>query len=187
MHSILSWDTYLLQLINNKWHNDLFDFIMPWLRNAAMWAPLYFFLILVVLSNFRKTGWWWVVFAIATVVITNYVSSNLIKENIIRLRPCNNPALACWLRVLVAYRPQSSSFTSSHAANHFCMAVFLYLTLKNEIGKWSFLFFIWAIGICYAQMYVGVHYPIDITGGAIIGILIGYLTGSLFNKKLGLA
>ena len=187
MQTILHWDRYLLWLINNKWHNDFFDFLMPWLRNAPVWTPFYFFMVLLVLTNYKKTGWWWVLFAVGTVVLTNYVSSNLIKDHILRLRPCNDPAVASWLRVLVVYRPQSSSFTSSHAANHFCMAVFLYATLKNEVGKWSLLFFVWALSICYAQMYVGVHYPIDVAGGALIGILIGYLTGRSFNKKFALA
>jgi undecaprenyl-diphosphatase len=187
MHTILHWDESLLRLINDKWHNDFFDFLMPWLRNATAWVPLYFFLGLFILTNYKKTGCYLIFFAAASVILSNYVSSNLVKEFIFRLRPCNDPALQSWLRVLVAYRPQSSSFTSSHAANHFCMAMFLFVTLKNEIGKWSLLFFIWAASICYAQVYVGVHYPIDVTCGAIIGILIGYLTGSLFNKKFVLA
>jgi undecaprenyl-diphosphatase len=86
----------------------------------------------------------------------------------------------------VGYRPQSSSFTSSHAANHFGMAIFLYLTLKNDFGKWPLLFFLWAFSISFAQVYVGVHYPLDVTCGALIGILIGYLCGKSFNRNYGL-
>jgi len=187
MHTILNWDHALLKLINYQWQNDFFDFLMPWLRNATAWVPLYFFLGLFLLANYKKTGWWCIIFAAATVILTNYVSSNLIKENIPRLRPCNNPDLASWLRVLVPYRPQSSSFVSSHAANHFSMATFLYIALKDEIGKWAYLFFFWAASICYAQMYVGVHYPIDVASGALVGFIIGYLAGTLFNKKFALA
>ncbi len=186
MEQVFAYDKQLFRSINYGWQNSFFDWLMPWLRNSTVWIPLYLFLVLFTLVNYKKTGWWWVVFAACTVILTDFVSSKIIKENIIRLRPCNDPAIADWVRVLVGYRPQSSSFTSSHATNHFGMAMFLYLTLKQHWGKWPLLFFVWAFSICLAQVYVGVHYPIDVTCGALIGILIGYLTGKLFNKNYGL-
>lgn len=186
MEPLFNFDRRLLHLINYDWHNDFFDWLMPWLRNSLLWAPLYLFMIVFAVVNYKKTGWWWVLFALCTVTISDLVSSRLIKENIIRLRPCNDPALASWLRVLVGYRPQSSSFTSSHAANHFAMAMFVFTTFKTQFKKWPYLFFIWAFCICYAQVYVGVHYPLDVTSGALIGILIGYLPALVFNRNYGL-
>lgn len=186
MKQLLSYDQHLFKIINNQWSNSFFDWLMPWLRNSNMWIPLYLFLLLLVTINFKKTGWWWVVFAAGTVILTDFVSSSIIKNNIIRLRPCNEPDIASWIHVLVGYRPQSSSFTSSHAANHFGMAMFLYLTLRSHFNKWPVLFFFWAFGISFAQVYVGVHYPIDVTCGGLIGILIGYLCGKSFNKNYGL-
>jgi membrane-associated phospholipid phosphatase len=186
MDQLLLYDKHLFKLINYSWHNGFFDWLMPWLRNSNVWIPLYFFLLLFAVLNYKKTGWWWIVFAAGTVVFTDFVSSDIIKHNIIRLRPCNDPSIADWVRVLVGYRPQSSSFTSSHAANHFGMAMFLYLTLKEHTGKWGNIFFLWALCISFAQVYVGVHYPLDITCGALIGILIGYLCGKSFNRNYGL-
>lgn len=186
MQALLDWDQSFFRLINTRWTNDFFDFLMPWLRNSEAWVPLYFFLILFAVINYKKTGWWWVAFAAATAIVSDFVSSDLIKQNIIRLRPCNEPAIADWVRVLVGSRPQSSSFTSSHAANHFAMAMFFYISLKDQLGKWPLLFFLWAFSICYAQVYVGVHYPLDVACGGIIGILIGYLSGRSFNKNFGL-
>ena len=94
--------------------------------------------------------------------------------------------MADGLRVLVNYRPQSFSFTSSHAFTHFAMATFFYLTLKKYLGNWMLLAFAWAAIIAYAQVYVGVHFPADVVGGAVFGILVGYLLGKLFNKQFGL-
>ena len=51
------------------------------------------------------------------------------------------------------------------------------------MGKWAWLFFIWAGSISYAQMYVGVHYPVDIICGAAVGLLVGYTTATIFNKN----
>ena len=183
MHKIIQLDRALFKLINQTWHNELFDSIFPLIRNSIFWIPLYLFLLIFMLINFKKGVLWWAIFAACTAILTDFVSSKLIKENIIRLRPCNDPALADTMRFLLNYRPQSSSFTSSHAATHFALAVFFYLTLKNFIGKWALLFFLWAFLIVYAQVYVGVHFPLDIICGAIIGIAIGYFTGYTFNKK----
>jgi membrane-associated phospholipid phosphatase len=183
---VLQFDLKIFTLVNNQCSNVFFDWLMPWLRNSVMWAPLYLFVILFVTINFKKNGWWWVLFAIGTAILTDFVSSGLIKHNIIRLRPCNDPALVNMVKVLVGYRPQSSSFTSSHAANHFAVAYFLYNTLKNKFGKKMFLFFVWAFSISFAQVYVGVHYPLDIFCGAIVGLFIGYLTSNQYNKNYGL-
>lgn len=187
MQPLLSYDRQLFRLINNGCSNAFFDWLMPWVRNAEMWYPFYLFLLLLVLINFKKTGCWWLLFAVLTVFASNFVSSSIIKEHIWRLRPCNDPGMASWIHVLVGYRPQSSSFTSSHAANHFSMAMFFYITLRPRFNKWPVLFFLWAFLISIAQVYVGVHYPLDITAGALIGILIGYLSGKLFNRNFGLA
>ncbi len=186
MNQLLTFDKYFFKVINNYWSNTFFDWLMPWLRNSEMWYPLYLFLILFIVINYKKTGWIWLLFALGTVILCDFVSSKIIKENIIRLRPCNEPDIASWVHVLVGYSPQSSSFTSSHATNHFGMAMFFYLTLKQRFDKWTILFFFWAFSISFAQVYVGVHYPIDIICGGLIGILIGYLSGKSFCKNYGL-
>jgi undecaprenyl-diphosphatase len=186
MNHLLSYDKHLFKIINNQWSNPFFDWLMPWLRNSEMWYPLYVFLLILVAVNFKKNVWWWLLFAAGTVILTDFISSGIIKNNIIRTRPCNDVEIASWIHVLVGYRPQSSGFTSSHAANHFGLAMFFHLTLMRYISKWTVLFFFWAFAISFSQVYVGVHYPLDITCGGLIGILIGYLSGKSFNKNYGL-
>jgi undecaprenyl-diphosphatase len=74
------------------------------------------------------------------------------------------------------------SFTSSHAANHFGLAMFLFMSLIPLFKKYTWLFFIWAGIISYAQVYVGVHYPLDVLAGAMIGLVVGKLNGMIFKK-----
>lgn len=186
MEQLLSYDRQLFKIINNQWSNGFFDWLMPWLRNSPVWIPFYLFMLLLVAVNFKKNVWWWIIFAAGTAILTDFISSGIIKNNVMRTRPCNNPDFASWIHILVGYRPQSSSFTSSHATNHFGIAMFLYLTLKPYIKKWAPLFFLWAFSISFAQVYVGVHYPLDICCGGLIGILIGYLCAKSFNKNYGL-
>jgi len=184
---LFAYDLRLFRVINSDWHNPFFSWLMPWMRNGDLWYPLYLFLILLVLFNFKKSGWIWVIFAIGTVIVSDLISSNIIKEHVWRLRPCNNPEYSSWINIMVGYRPQSSSFTSSHAANHFAMATFLYISLHKKFGRWPLVFFLWAAMIAYSQVYVGVHYPADIIAGGLIGMIIGYLSGRSFNRNYGLA
>ncbi len=186
MQQVLELDKHLFTIINSKWHSNFLDATLPLLRHAMVWAPFYLFMILFGLINFKKTGVWWVLFAAGTVALTNIISSDFIKENIFRLRPCNDPEMAANLRFLLSYKPQSSSFTSSHAANHFGLAAFFFFTLSPKIGKWAWLFFAWATIVIYAQVYVGVHYPLDVICGGLVGFLFGYLSARSFNKNYSL-
>ena len=76
------------------------------------------------------------------------------------------------------------SFPSSHAANHFGMAVFWYWSiLKITRKKWKWLW-VWASAICYAQVYVGLHFPSDIAAGALLGMGIGIFMVKVFEYCL---
>ncbi|MGN6508244.1 MAG: phosphatase PAP2 family protein [Chitinophaga sp.] len=185
MNGLLTWDLRLFFYINSKWTNGFFDFLLPWLREPYVWAPLYLFLLIFVPLNFRWRGFFWLVFFIITFAITDQ-SSMFFKNLVGRLRPGNDPLIAPYVRVLVSYYPRSGSFTSSHAANHFGLAMFCFLTLRRHIGKWAWLFFVWAASICYAQVYVGVHYPLDIAGGALLGMLAGLMSGGFFQRRIRL-
>ena len=135
--------------------------------------------------NFRKRSIPWILLVSATAAATDLISSRIIKPGFGRIRPCNDPELASGIRMLADYCGQNGSFTSSHAANHFGMAMFLFITLKPIWGNWCWLFFFWAAFICYAQVYIGVHFPLDVTGGAIFGCLVGYLTARLSIHQYG--
>lgn len=187
MNRLIQLDHQLFYLINSKGQNDLFDLVMPIIRASQLWFPLYIFLVLFVIVNFKKNAIWWIVFFGLTAFLSDVLSSDIIKENIFRLRPVNDPNLIPPARFLLNYKPQSSGFTSSHAVNHFSLATFFYFTLKKHIGNWAKLFFLWAGIIIYAQVYVGVHFPLDVICGAMVGILFGYLSSASFNKNYGLA
>ncbi len=64
------------------------------------------------------------------------------------------------------------------------MAVFIYRTLR-PVSRWWALVLLWAFIISYAQVYVGVHYPLDVICGGILGSLIGWLTSRVFRFQAG--
>jgi undecaprenyl-diphosphatase len=181
---VLRFDHWLFSKINQQWTSSFADGVLPFLRQAEMWVPFYLFLLVFVTLNFRKKGWWWACTLIMTGIISDLVSSHLIKELVFRYRPCQDPSMTDQVRTLVIYCPQSSSFVSSHACNHFAVATFIFLTLKQTSGWWR-LIFLWAFSISYAQVYVGVHFPIDVICGGILGCIIGYGMTRFFNNQFG--
>ncbi len=180
MKQLIAADKAFFKLLNGQLTNRFFDWLMPWLRNPPVWAPLYLFIALMLLINLKKKGLAILVFAIVTVSFTDSIS-HAFKILFNRLRPCTDPAMEGMVRLLLDYAPANGSFTSSHASNHFGIAVFLHLTLHRYFGWYTWLLFIWAFFICYAQVYVGIHYPGDVLGGALIGCLVGYLTAFFCN------
>lgn len=186
MHTIIGWDKRLFQIINSGWSNPVFDNVLPWMRISYVWAPFYLFISVYALTNFKKNAWWWILFCAVTAAATDFVSSSLIKNHTHRLRPFLDPDLINMVKVRVTSLPGNSSFTSSHAANHFGLAAYFYFTLKDMYGKWMLLFFLWAFMISLAQVYVGVHFPLDVVCGGIIGFVFGYLSAKSFNKRYSL-
>ena len=189
LHPILEWlnqwDTYLFLKINNDWTLPVLDSIYPWFREANAWIPFYLFLILFMAINFKKQALNFILFVIITLILTDQISSNLIKNLVGRLRPCSDPDLAGHVRLLLDNCSGGFSFTSSHATNHFGFAMFVFILFQPLIKKWGRWLFVWAAAISYGQVYVGVHYPLDVICGALLGCLIGYLTARLYLQRFG--
>lgn len=183
--TIIEWDHSLFKTVNTGMANPLFDVVMPFMRNSLNWIPLYLFLIVFVLVNFRARGAWWILFFLVTVSLCDMTGTKGFKYNVMRTRPCNNPELAGEVRLLVTC-PSGWGFTSNHAANHFGMAAFLFLTFRRVVGSWSWLAFLWAGMIAFAQVYVGIHYPGDVAAGALLGLFYGSITAFIYNKYFGL-
>lgn len=185
VEKLVEWDKSLFLVVNNELTNPLFDIVMPFIRNGDHWMPLYLFLIVFMLINFKKKGWWWIVFFFCTVALTDMTGTFVFKNNFERLRPCSDPAFMMQTRLLLDHCSGAYSFVSNHAANHFGMAAFFYITTRSFMQKWAAIGFIWAALIAYAQVYVGVHYPMDVLAGSVLGLLFGTFTGRLFNNRFG--
>lgn len=187
MSELLQFDQYLFQLINSVWTTELLDVVMPVWRSKYFWLPLYIFLISFLLINFGKKGGFLFLFALGTIAISDTLSSQVIKKNVQRVRPCNDPQVSDLVDLKVKCGG-GYSYTSSHATNHFALAFFLIFTLGIRFRwiKWVLVF--WASSVSYGQVYVGVHYPLDVISGGILGIIVGILMARLYasfkDKKL---
>lgn len=171
-------DQNLFFFINHNLSNSFFDWLMPLLRNKYFWTPLYLFMAVFFVRNFAKKGWLILIFMGLTFGFTDYLSSSLLKPTFERLRPCNDPVIKAEVNSLIPCGT-GFSFPSSHAANHFALAIFLITIFYDHWKSIAPLAIFWAFSISFAQVYVGVHYPFDITAGAIIGGMIGYILSTI--------
>ncbi len=181
LETVLYWDQVAEYYLNYRWHNEFWDNIIPFFRNQWFWTPLYFFLILYMPSKYKAAGWWWCLGFLVSFIISDRISAGILKEYFARPRPCNNPALANTIHLIVNCGG-NYGFPSSHAANHFSIGLFAAITL-GRTHKWLYLVApLWAALVAYSQVYVGVHYPLDVFCGAILGIATANITGRLFNR-----
>jgi membrane-associated phospholipid phosphatase len=175
MESILNFDALLFDAINQGMSNALFDKMLPFFREKLFWAPLYLFLISFILINFSSKKALVLLLGMAfSVAVADFTSSNLIKKNVQRIRPCNDTIFSSHIIKRVPCGA-GFSFTSSHACNHFAVAVFLIGIFGRERRYIRPALLLWAFLIAFSQVYVGVHYPLDVIVGGIIGALIGLL------------
>jgi len=178
-------DQALFYQINGVWHHPILDAVLPWTRHSNNWIPLYIGLLVWLIY---QVGWKtlkWLLFALINVGLTDQISSSVFKPFFHRLRPCNDPALFGKTRLLLEQCAGGFSFTSSHAANHFGIAMFIFMTWGVTQKKYTRFFFVWAGVIAFAQIYVGVHYPLDIVGGTIIGLISGFTMAKAYLKWAG--
>jgi undecaprenyl-diphosphatase len=180
LDQIIHWDQNLFFLINQS-HLGWLDTFLPYFRSKIFWSPLYIYIVAFLIWNFPKNGLWIVLFALLTVGVSDTVSSKWIKKNVQRPRPCNDALIAHEV-VLRIKCGGGYSFTSSHATNHAAIALFLFFTFMHERGLWRYLLVLWAISIGMAQIYVGVHYPLDVGAGLIIGSLIGWAMSFSYHR-----
>lgn len=185
LQNILHFDYALALKINRDWSSPWFDTVALFIREATFWVPLYVFLLFFITVNFGRNGFWWAVGLLGLVALSDLVSSHVIKEVFYRPRPCRDEFMAHQIRFLAKSCGLNGSFTSSHATNHFAIATYLYITLRRLSPYWG-LAFVWAALISYAQVYVGVHYPFDVIGGAVLGSSLGYLFARVFDHQIGL-
>lgn len=178
---LLQLDRRLFHFVNSDLTNPFFDWLCPIVRNPVVWAPLYVFIFVFCIYKYRKAGFYIVALLGLTFALADRGSAGLIKPMVQRIRPCHEPAIAGTVIVRV---PCGSgfSFPSSHASNHFALACFFSLVFFTRY-RWIWWAAIpWAFIVSFSQVYVGVHYPFDVTFGAMYGLLVGYMIYLLFKK-----
>jgi len=174
-------DTQLFMLINGS-HNAFFDPIMYWLSDKLIWAPMYLLIVFLMVRRYKMRGLLMLLFVGLVIALCDQTASGLLKNTVQRLRPSHEPALAGLIYLSKAGPGGLYGFASSHAANVFGLATFLYFVLDSKFRYLKYWLFLWALGVAYSRIYNGVHYPGDVLVGSLIGIAYGFLMAKAYFK-----
>lgn len=172
-------DVQVFYFINVILANPVTDKFMPFITERENWYIFFAVMWLTMVIKGGRRGRIAAVMIILCIIVSDQVSSTLIKHLVMRERPCT---VLQGVHLLVPCL-NSFSFPSSHAVNHFAGAVVLshfFPEYRVPIYGTSFI-------IALSRVFVGVHYPSDMVGGIAIGILIGMILiylWSLINKGL---
>ncbi len=157
-------------LFLNSHHSPFFDTVIWIVSLKAVWIPLYMAIILMIFRKYGRRAWI-PLMLVPVLVLIDDRGSTLLKNLVCRPRPCHEPALEGMVHTVNGYCKGMYGFVSGHAAHSFGVAAFASPLLKKNWLSWSL--FIWAAVILYSRIYLGVHYPGDVIGGAILGITAG--------------
>ncbi len=177
LEKLLSLDTQLFVFLNGL-GSETFDGLWLFITKQSNWIPLFLLLLYVIYKKLgAKQTLYFLLFVALLVTITDQ-TTNLFKNGFQRLRPCNNPEINSFIRIVKI--SHSFSFFSGHAANSMAVAAFVYFNFKDKI-KYFELLFLWPLIFAYSRIYLGLHYPIDIVTGYVFGFTAGFLMYKLYK------
>lgn len=153
-------------MINHLPHLVIGDSIALFLSGIGAWGAIWFVIaIFLFIREEERDHWFFLPFILGgglSIIFSEY----FIKFLIARPRPSE------LIGAVVLTNPGNYSFPSTHATIAWAMA---YL-LSREEPRLTFWFYLLAVLISLSRIYLGVHYPLDVVGGAILGVGVGYLS-----------
>ncbi len=132
-------------------------------------------LLVLILWFYKKRGLALLIAGGIAVGLNDFIGHNILKEIVARPRPCHT--LPDFQHITNC--SNSFSFPSNHASNLFTAATVISLSFREM----AFIAYTCALLVGYSRVYLAVHYPSDVLGGALCGIVMGTL-GYLLYKKI---
>lgn len=177
LDQLLSWDQQLLLYLNNLGSPafDPFWFLVTRIRS---WIPLFILFAVLFFFKFSKKEAIQQIGLLAIFAFAITGLCNFVKTYVGRLRPCNDEAINEFMRIL--HTPSDFSFFSGHASSSFGVTFLVFLLIRKKV-KWAAILFIWPILFSYSRLYLGVHYPLDVLVGALVGALLAWIFYKGYN------
>ncbi len=179
IETLLEWDHELFLYLNGL-GTPSWDTFWQYISDKRSAIPIYVCLLVLSYIKYGLKKTTVLVISVALMITVTDQLSNFFKYGVGRLRPCHDPELMDVMRLVKSRCGGKFGYFSAHAANSFALAVFFWNTLKSQLKNVSFVLLIWACLVAYSRVYIGVHFPLDILTGALLGSLFGWLFSKLF-------
>jgi undecaprenyl-diphosphatase len=166
---IKKWDKDLFLYLNGM-HNPFWDYVMTLFTLTPTWLLFYLVILVILTKRYGRKSVLVYISIILLILLADQISG-LLKHATMRLRPSNDPEVSALAHVFFR-KGGLYGFVSAHSANAFSFATFSALLFRNL--RYAIFIFVWALMIAYTRIYLGVHYPGDILGGILLGILVGW-------------
>jgi len=180
METLLAWDKLLFLWLNGL-GTVTFDAFWMFMTHRASNVLLYLSLLLFYGFKYSWNGAGYLLLFAGLLILCTDQLTNLSKVQISRLRPCYDEEIKTLMRLVKSTCGGRYSFFSGHASNSFALAVFFGLIFKSAYRLFLPVLLFIAFLIAYSRVYIGVHFPLDIFVGAIVGTLIGIGFHRLWN------
>ena len=177
LDKILQWDRDAFVYLNSL-GIEQYDTFWSTVTKFPPWIPLFVLIIALFFVKFPKRKAIIMILTLLVMVLFVGTLTDLTKNVVARLRPNNDEELNTLIRILRS--PSGFSFFSGHASSSFSIITLTVLFLRRKF-KWVFLFYLWPFLFAMSRVYVGVHFPVDLIVGALVGIFSAWLFYRLYG------
>ncbi|SHK41369.1 phosphatase PAP2 family protein [Epilithonimonas mollis] len=181
MHELIYLDQQLLLFLNGL-GNSTFDPFWLLVTGKWFWIPFYVILLYFVYKAVPRKKLIFVLIFIAIGITISDQLASVFKHGVERLRPCHEPLIMEKMRMVIC--GGNYGFYSAHASSSFFLVSFLSIVIGKQYKYLTFILLFWAILVSYSRIYIGVHYPMDIAFGAVVGFLLGGFLANLTKKVI---
>jgi len=169
-----------LFLFLNGLGNSNWDGFWMFATNKLSSVPIYFILLVLAYKQLGLRKTLIVLFTVAILILVTDQLANFFKYGVQRLRPCYDQEVSTIMRLVKNSCGGRFGYFSAHAANSFAVASFFIFLLKSKLRFIGLLLFFWASIVSYSRVYIGVHFPMDVLSGAVIGSGMSWLFAKLY-------
>lgn len=169
LEELISLDKNLFIYLNNLGSTP-FDTFWLLITNQRNWIPFFLCIAYILYKKTTLKQFVFTLVCIGLMIAFSDQMTNLVKNNVQRLRPCNDLDIATKIRIVKD--SDTFSYFSGHAANSMAAMMFVFLLLRKHFN-YSYLLFLYPLIFAYSRIYLGLHFPLDILSGYVFGSVVG--------------